>query len=240
MRSVILMAIVSGGLAGALTHFFVSPAKHIEPPTSGTVAQAQNATSSVDALVRRIHALEQRLSHIEENSEKNVGRSARTVTPPKVDPISAQKGLVRDDVRRLSQRTQQVVASAIDDLKSDDSPLRQAVSGIVQDEMKNRMAEWRAFRTARGEARDEERLDQIEKAVGLEPQQKVQLLDLLRNERSERRSLRREARETMDFKAAGLKRRELRARTDAAAADILNQEQNEAWLESRSDRRRRR
>ena len=237
MRTVILVAIFSGGLAGAVTQLFV-PAPKNEPQTADVPAKAEVTPQDLSGLIRRLKAMEQRLSRVEDASE--AARAIRKHAPGSPPGSTAKRTQDVGDMKQLQTKAQRAVDKALESLNSEESPLRSAVSGIVQDEMKNRMEEWRAFRTARGEARDEERLDQLEKAVGLEPQQRVQLLDLLKTERSERRALRREARDTMDFRAMGQKRRDLRARTDTAASDVLSPEQNEAWLEGRKDRRRRR
>tara|TARA_B100001093_G_scaffold516447_2_gene595258 strand:+ start:817 stop:1533 length:717 start_codon:yes stop_codon:yes gene_type:complete len=238
MRTVILVAIFSGGLAGAVTQLFVPAPKNIEPQTADVSAKAEVKPQDLSGLIRRLKAMEQRLSRVEDASEPATATRKDASGSP--SEHTAKRTQDVGDMEQLQTKAQRAVDKALETLNSEESPLREAVSGIVQDEMKNRMEEWRAFRTARGEARDEERLDQLEKAVGLEPQQRIQLLDLLKTERSDRRALRREARDTMDFRAMGQKRRDLRARTDAAASEVLSPEQHEAWQQSRIDRRRRR
>ena len=237
MRSVIFVAILFGGVAGGLSSKLLSTKKDHSPSDAIKQSDVRRQSPEHAGLVRRIAALEQRISRIEERPIADSRRALSTNQPKRIDTPNV---LDSGSASLTRQAPRLVIERAMEELVSEESPLRQAVSGIIQDEMKNRMEEWRAFRTARGEARDEERVEKIERTVGLKPVQKFKLLELLKNERSERRMLRREARDTMDFKAIGQKRRELSARTDAAAAEFLNEEQQDAWQESRKFPRRRR
>jgi len=125
-------------------------------------------------------------------------------------------------------------------IKEDGSPVRQAVVELIQDEIKNRRAEWRAIRTARGESRDQDLLDKLSKKVELKESQRSRVLELLSDERKRVRKARRSARENLDFSTMRETVKSIRSESDETVAEFLDAEQLEAWKGIRKERRGRR
>ena len=125
-------------------------------------------------------------------------------------------------------------------IRQDASPIRTAVLEMVQDEMKNRGAEWRTFARARREARDERKLNELVEKVDISAAQRDDLLQMLTAEREEIWGARREARKTLDFGSLREKVDTMRNETDEKVAEILNPDQLEEWTKMRKDMQRRR
>ena len=236
MRNIIIVAALAGGTAGTAAGLLKANDNHdlapvVAPlPVSG--ADTSGKANGLEQLKVRIAALEVRVSQLLADRRRpfsNAQPDSKTVS---------EKRTAANQARNPASKLVPAVDMLVEQLEQDESPIRRAVSGIVRDQMQNRMEEWRAFRTARGEARDEERVERLGQKVQLTADQRRGLLDLLASERDQRRILWREARETMDIKSSRQKTQALREQTDESAADILGAEDFGAWKELRQEGRR--
>jgi hypothetical protein len=235
----LLAAVLSGGVAGiagaGIMARLATPVS-LQVPVS-TEARSETmvprGVNAVGPLLDRIRELEARVTKLA-NSKASTG-SARKVHGASLDQANMKQaqGGIPLEASGLAKVTAQAILE-------DGSPVRGAVVGIIQDEIKNRRAEWHEYARARGEARDEERLGKMSETVELSEATRGRLLDLMNQERKQVRALRHEVRETMDFKGLREKRKTIQAATDETVSDFLEQSELEAWGEMRSTPRRRR
>ena len=238
MRKIVFVAVVAGGTAGAGVGLWQGSGTPQPDPVASIPSKAAAAASlsglELEQLKARVDALEARLKQV---ADRPRGDKVKRPWGGRV-AAQAESGTTKADEMRPISKTSPSVEAIVDELEQDESVIRRAVSGIVRDQMQNRMEEWRAFRAARGEARDEERVDRLGEKVPLTTEQRRGLLELLSAERKERRALWREARETMDVKSSREKTQALREQTDESAAGILGSEAFDAWRQMRQEGRR--
>jgi len=231
-------SILCGGLAGmagaAIVMTVTAPKKPEAASASGQPAPTKAASKRDDVgpLLDRVRALENQISKLKARDRH--GKDEQVVARSPAVNVNAEAGPTGGIPLEPSQIAQSTAAA----IREDGSPVRDAVVGIIQDEIKNRRAEWRAYARARGEARDEDRLAKMSAKVDLSEATKNRLLDVMEQERKQVRALRSEVRETMDFKSFREKRKAIQQETNEGVADFLAPSQLEAWGEMRAQPRR--
>ena len=131
----------------------------------------------------------------------------------------------------------ELTTAVTDALQDADSPLRTEVAQVVQDEFANMRSEWRAYRKARHEIRDEELIAALSAQVDISDRERSQLEGLLTDERRKIGEIRTKARETFDVRGAREQRREVHRQTDEAVLELLGTDGFESWKEIRGKRR---
>jgi len=179
--------------------------------------------ATVKRLQRRVRALERRVRKLESTAPTPSGDEGSTVkkraeAPGEISSVFLTK----------------VVSEA---LRQTDSPIRAEVSQVVKDEFANMRTEWRAYRKARHEIRDEEFIADLSASVELSDQERSELESLLGEERRKIGEIRTKARETFDVRGAREQRREVHRQTDEAALELLGADGYESWKEIRGKRR---
>jgi hypothetical protein len=155
----------------------------------------------------------------------------------------AEPGLVPDsfggpEARRLP--AEEVVESLAEALDSDDPQVRQRLEAVVRDQMEQQQSEaWEARREAM-EARAREEFEQFKTEVGLTTAQGAELETMLGDEREQIFALFRGARQDYSFREARQQARATREATDERAAELLNSQQYERFLQWRDEERDRR
>ncbi len=238
MFKVVLSAAI-GGVAGSVlvlslqgTEIEEHPISTKEVPKTAVVSESgagpHGGERNVD-LLRKVRRLEKRLAQLEEGPKTQ--RASRVT----VESETAKLGTPADE-------SSVAVSSIVSSLEEDNSPIRIAVQGMIDDTMENRTQEWRAVRRARSEARDEERLNGFAAKVDLSADQRQSIRDALDQERDQIRDTWRSARETMQFEGMREKMKGIRSQTDEDIAGFLSEEQIEEWKTYREEnwgRRRR-
>ena len=177
-----------------------------------------------DKLLRRVLSLEKRVVKLE--------RERLNFAQPR-EPLKTKT----EDVSTEAVDEGQLVTLVGEAIRDESSSLRADVSQVVKDEFDNMRSEWRAFRKARHEIRDEEFLISLMKVVDLGDSERAQLDGLLADERLKIVEIRAKARETFDIRSARERRQELRDDTDERALEVLGSDDYEAWKELRQQRR---
>jgi hypothetical protein len=195
-------------------------------PVQSDHPQTTAAPSDLAALAQRVESLEREVARLK--------RSRVAVAPSISAPGSSERVPVAPSGSGEAPVGEDALAEAI---AAEASPVRQKVNQLVRDELANARGEWREVRRAHHEARDSERIEAFAKGADLDDEQVEQLTDLLSGERQQIRQIFRGARETFDFRGARERARELRAGTDQAVADVLDEKQLEKWTEQRAQRR---
>ncbi|MGB0648394.1 MAG: hypothetical protein ACPGQS_14515, partial [Bradymonadia bacterium] len=191
------------------------------------LAQTQHNGALVNRVIRlehRVKILSKRLKALQEKSQ---GIPSDTKGVVAHVSLGANGGPSPEDVSRS-------FGILLDDL---DSPARRAVNQIVRDEFENIRSEWRAFRAARHEARDDELLEELANQVDLDSDERSRIYELLQKERKEMAKVRRDARRDFDIRGGRQRSKELRLQTDSIVRDLLGGERFDTWRSLRKPQR---
>lgn len=237
MGKLIIVAVLSG-LGSGLAVAVLLPAEPDAPVAAAVQTDSPTATSrrsELKALEADVRQLRQRVKELEAARPARRG-ARRVVRTPEQNGTSGNAPVV------AAQRAAGPVGHIVEALESDESPLRQAVQGMINDSMENRRQEWRAVRSAHREARDQDRLKGFLDLVDLNDGQTDAMKDALDAERKRMGKEWRSARETMQFEGMRERMRGHRTQTDENLAEVLTDEQFKQWKTYRKDnwgRRRR-
>ncbi|MEE2789799.1 MAG: hypothetical protein VX589_20830 [Myxococcota bacterium] len=242
MKSTILISVLCGATAGVAGSYLATPTAQTAAPTDiRKPKQTVDMTALTDAKAQ-IRALQKQVDGLESKLRAGLKRpvqppTAKVKPTPASDGVSAPTPADRTAPKPQFEGLDRWMGDAI---RTDTSPVRAAVLEMVQDEMKNRGAEWRTYYRARREARDERKLNELAEKVELSDGQRDGLLQLLSAEREQIWSARREARKTLDFGSLRDTVESMRKETNEKVADLLKPEQIDGWNQMREDMEKRR
>jgi len=204
------------------------------PPSSGTAAStktlkrepAQSTRSGAEyaRLKAKVQALENALSALTQRNARshdvNTTATGQEGASNSAQPAPEETG---------------VVQSFVEQLQEDNSPVRAAVQGMIDDAWQNRRQEWRAVRSASRDARNQDRIQRFSAQVDLKAEQQDAIATAIADESDKIREIRRAARENLDFEGLREKVQSVKNDTDEGLAEMLNSEQIEAWKVFRAE-----
>jgi hypothetical protein len=241
MNKLIIVALLSGLGSGVTVALFLPQQSSDKETMSSSTASTVKPNSDGPTLARTVKALEDDLRYVRARladlEAKGPQRKGPKTTIVKGAVPADGEGEVADE-----RSPQAPVAHVVEALEADESPLRVAVQGMINDSMENRRQEWRAVRRAAHEARDQDRLKGFFEKVELSEGQSEAMTTRLEEERKQIGSEWRKARQDMQFEGMRDRMRDLRRQTDADLGEVLSNEQLEQWQSYRKEnwgRRRR-
>lgn len=217
-----------------------SPAPEVEPrPSSETAVTAPQKTAKggdmvlrnrLDRLAERVAQLEQRrLSAGEPVAQPaNTGAVAERSGATELGPLTQRIGGLESQVAELSRRTTQTVAAQL----AEDDAAREAVTGLVQDELEKFRQERRERRQAIGDQVMDEMASEFANKANLTDDQFNQLYPALSEMRQVmRENFRAMRRGDIDFAEMKEKGKAARSEFDEKARSILDDDQFKLYEE---------